>query len=209
MGFCYKLLLNASYGNFIQNIDKLNNISYVEDVTQAQEAIAEPRFKSISLLNKSENLYEVCNSKKKTKVGTCFYMGIFILSRAKVEVLKFVYRMMDSYIDPMKIGIIHTDTDSIYMALAAKSFESAVNLSMYQEYRDMVYSRCGHPLPKEHTFLFPRRCCQVCAQYDSLVPGLWQIEAEFTLSISLASKSYMCYNKESGMTKISSKGLDK
>ncbi len=209
MGTCYKYLLNASYGKIIQNIDKLNDISYVESASKALEAIAEPRFKSVSLLNKSEGVYEICSSKKKTRVTTTFYMGIFILSKAKVEVLKFVYRMLYAYIDPQKVGIIHTDTDSIYMALAADSFEKGVYASRRREYVKMVYARCGHKLPTEHTFLLPRRCCNTCSNFDSLQPGLWQIEAEFSLCISLASKSYLCYNRESGMIKISSKGLDK
>ncbi len=209
MGYCWKYLLNASYGKIIQNIDKLNDISYVDGDSKAQEAMSDPRFKSVSLLNRTEGLYEVCNSKRKTKVNTCFYMGIFILSRAKVEVLKFVYRMLYAYIDPQKVGIIHTDTDSIYMALAAETFERSVRAGKRYEYNKMIYARCGHKLPAEHTFLLPRKCCNTCSSFDSLQPGLWQIEAEFSLCISLSSKSYLCFNRESGMIKISSKGLDK
>lgn len=94
------------------------------------------------------------------------------------------------------------------MALSPQSLEDAIRPQYLAEYDRQTRHGC-HLLDVDTTTAwFPRTCCDAHKARDNRTPGLFKIEHNSDGMISLCSKSYVCKDKDGGVT-FSAKGIMK
>ena len=103
--------------------------------------------------------------------------------------LQFYYDFLDKYIDRRDFELIQMDTDSFYFALSHDTLEAAVKPKLLEEFER-----------EKNQWLS-------WGKWSSREPGLFKLEKEGTRAIALCSKCYFVDDKNSGKSKIFSKGV--
>lgn len=180
---------------------------YVGEAT-ASTLINNKHFKDYNQLD--DKLFEVTNAKGKIVHKEPIVVGFFILQYAKLRMLELYYNFLDRYCSKEKFVEIEMDTDSLYMAMSVDSVDELVAADKREEWMQIRSNDCceNFEADAEYNF-FPRTCCKDHAKFDKRTPGLFKEEFRGTEMIALCSKTYCITDKVSGVTKFSSKGLNK
>ncbi len=141
----------------------------------------------------TENILEVESKKRKILYDQLRYIGKTIFDRAKLSVLKFYYHFLKEILKPETFELMETDTDSIYIALEKEKFEDNI-----AEDKKELFERL------KHDYFITDQC-----HYGKRQPNRYKVECEGHFMISLCSKSYCVYNKQTKEVKFSSKGVQK
>ena len=210
-----KLLGNSGYGKTITNKDNHRNIYFCDD-REAPKKVNEPQFRQLNPLQ--EDFYEVEMAKKVIKYDLPVQIGFFVYQYAKLRMLQFYYDFLDQYLDRKDYQYMEMDTDSAYIAIAAKNIEDLVKPHLKKQF----YQEWNQWLPAEactahHTEFVctkragkewhPQPCCVQKKKYDKRTPGLFKVEWEGTGMVGLCSKTYYGWGEK--MNKCSTKGIDK
>lgn len=198
---------NSSYGYQIMDRNRHNQTRYVKEATAAT-LINNKQFKDYNQV--SDNLFEVTSSKVRIVHKEPIVVGFFILQYAKLRMLELYYNFLDKYCDKTKFVEIEMDTDSLYMSMSVDSVNDLVSAEKQAEWVQLRSRDCRNEFEadSENNF-FPRTCCIVHATYDKRSPGLFKEEFRGTEMVALCSKTYCVKNDTTGVTKFSSKGLNK
>ena len=200
----YKGIQNSSYGYMLLNQQRFENTKYVQGDGNARNVINDNKFRRMTCIGLET--YEVNLAPRRIKINSCNAVGLFVLSRAKIVLLRFIYTFLYSYVNPRNVSLIYTDTDSIYVSLCYDSLAEAVRSDKKAEFNNYVFNKCGQHQPlHDIRFFLPRECCKACAIHDVHTPFIFKVEYSGDLMISIASKTYLarCNDKY----KISAKGV--
>ena len=180
---------------------------YVGEAT-ASTLINNKNFKDYNQI--TDQLFEVTNAKSKIVHKEPIVVGFFILQYAKLRMLELYYNFLDKYCDKSKFVEIEMDTDSLYMAMSVDSVNQLVSEANNIEWMEIRSHDCRDDFEAdaERNF-FPRTCCRPHAKFDKRTPGLFKEEFRGTEMVALCSKTYCIKDDVSGVTKFSSKGLNK
>ena len=203
-----KVLGNAAYGSLLLDKTKHTRVKYVHSKHKAHLAVNDPSFKNMTEL--PGQLYEVEMSKKRTVLDLPIQLAFCILQNAKLEMLKFYYDFLRTYVDKSDFQLTHMDTDSYYFAMSAPRLSDIIIPKEKPHWERCIsgsvvcvdnVNRWGKPIE-----WFPRECCAKHRQYDKRVPGLFKLEASGTELIALASKTYHLA-KPDGTDSVKAKGI--
>ena len=190
----FKLWGNSAYGRTVMRKDLHTDVKYVDE-SMVEKSILNSRFKKADELQ--EGFYEVEMFKSKTEFDLAIQIGFFVLQYAKLRMLELVFDFLLKYIDRRHFQILYMDTDSLYIAITGKCLEDLVRAELLEEYLTVKYQwlvRQGDP---EWELI------------DKYTPGLFKVEFEGTDMVCLNSKTYFCFNADSGASKYSCKGVSK
>ena len=201
-----KLIGNSGYGSLIMNKEKHQEVAYVQSKGASQIMFNDPRFRKCSVIR--DDLFELEMAKNKITMDLPIQLGYHILQLAKLKMLEFKYDFMDKFCIPNSFEYLEMDTDSAYMALAAKTLEDIIKPDMLSLYKSSITGRCDDRAFTAQDGFFPRSCCATHKAYDKRTPGLFKVEAEGNAMIALCSKTYILKQKDDKY-KFSSKGINK
>jgi len=202
-----KLIGNSAFGSMIMNKAKHKNIYYVKGIEEASKAVNDELFEKLSEIG--ADYYEVERFKSKIQLNLPIQIGYFILQLAKLHMLSFYYDFLDKFLERESFQLTQMDTDSLYFAISSASLEDLIKPSMKEKYVKALKGHCtdNYPSPNDDMPWFPRTCCEKHEKFDKRTPGLFKLEYEGDLMISLCSKCYFIGNEEN--YKFSSKGINK
>lgn len=171
---------------------------------EARMSINNPNFKAMESLG--DGIYELSFSPSKVKLDLPIQIGIQILNLAKLRMLRFVYQFLTKFVEKSDYTFLQMDTDSLYLAISADTFEEVIKPCVREEYNKMIYGRCKEA-PNGSSFL-PRQCCKEDNFQDNYTPGIFKTEWIGDKMICLASKTYVGRD-EDGADKLTCKGANK
>ena len=220
---CYKLMGNSSYGKTICNKEKHTRVSYTKGRT-FELWTNSWRFKRGSELD--SDLYEVELQPKNVTNNLPIQIGFMVYQYAKLKMLEFTFDFLDKFFDRRDYALCQMDTDSLYMALSGVTLDELVKPDLREVYLREKRNWLPTAVCDEHLDEFvekskskgaqnwcPPPCCQSRYVHDQRTPGLFKYEWEGDGILSLNSKTYMCYNKntmgERESKKWSAKGVVK
>lgn len=181
-----KLLGNSAFGRTILDKSKFNDIKYKNNENDILKSINSSFFKDINEIN--ETCCEITSNKKKITVDIPIQIGSAIFGLSKLRMLEFVYDFLHVYVDDSDFCIIETDTDSLYLAISADSFDSIIKPEMREQYEKEKYKWF------------------VTNDYDKRTPSLFKVEYTGNAIVALNSKCYYC---KGTYDKLSSKGCQR
>ena len=111
------MLANRSYGYQIMDRSRHAVTKYLSD-EKTHPAINSKLFKKLDHMNNS--LYETELAKAEIEHKKPIIVGFFILQNAKLRMLELYYNFFTRFCDVNKFEELEMDTDSLYLALAAK-----------------------------------------------------------------------------------------
>ena len=188
---------------------KHRSVKYIKGEHQAKLCMNDKMFRDVSALD--DGTFEVQMAKNQITLDLPIQIGFFILQYAKLRMLQFYYDFMLVFVDQSDFQLTEMDTDSMYMAISGESLnevvkegrepqlQAAIN-NMEKCRLDVVYE------PDGVSHFLPRICCERHKIYDQKTPGLFKLEFDGHVMISLCSKMYAAENWETGKEKYSSKG---
>lgn len=109
----YKLMSNAIYGKFIENVRKRKNtklVSQWDGRYGAQSLISKPSFKNRIIFN--ENLVAIEMMKTNVKLNKPILVGVSVLEISKTLMYRFHYDFMLKKFSYKNCNLMYTDTDS-------------------------------------------------------------------------------------------------
>ena len=80
-----------------------------------------------------DDIYEIEKTKKTVKIDTAIQIGISVYSYAKLKLICF-WEFLNKHLDNDKYQLMETDTDSLYVALAADSLDDCVKEGLEEEW---------------------------------------------------------------------------
>ena len=178
--------------------------------------INDSHFRTLTPLN--DSTYEVEMSKKTIKLDLPLVLGFFVYQYAKKRVLEFYFDFLDVFVDRRHFQLSHMDTDSLYIALAARTLDEVVKPEKRRQFYeawpqwfpaeacdehhpDFVNVRC-----RGETWTPTHECCMKRKLFDKRTPGLFKVEWQGTGCVALCSKTYYCFGETD---KLSCKGISK
>ena len=198
-----KLLAKSSYGYQIMDRSRHTVTKYLSD-KKTHAAIDSKLFKKLDHVNNS--LYEVELAKAQIEHREPIIVGFFILQYAKLRMLELYYNFFTRFCDVNKFEELERDTDSLYLALAAKELQDCIRNEMRAEWQRLRSNDCVDNFTADAVAnFFPRTCCKKHKQHDKREPGLFKEEFRCTEMLCLCSKTYCCYDVTSIKLKFSSK----
>lgn len=193
LGETAKLVGNAGFGRFIMDVTRHQDVKYEKDEAKVARAINSKFFRDLEEL--SDGVFELKSVKKKLKMDLPIQIGFFVFQYAKLKMLEFYYRLVDTYLDRQDYQYLQMDTDSAYIALAGDSIDTLVKPNLREKYLS------------ERQLWFPREDSPEHAALDKRTPGLFKVEWSGEGFIGLNSKTYYCWGTEGD--KAGSKGISK
>jgi hypothetical protein len=187
-----KINMNAFYGKMLENKTKQTNTSFQTGYFTSCVIAARPGHRCHFLIDEESETYELKRCKKTINFNIPNYIGLFVLQRAKVIMLEFVYDFLYKHCDPMKIHAIEMDTDSFYIAMAGETLSDCLrsyDVEDLQSFRDDCKKFLVSP-----------------DKHNLRTPGLFKVEWSGTRMYALTSKTY-CGEDSSGGIKFSAKGV--
>ena len=189
-------------------LDRHTEVRIVDRET-ATRVVNNPHFLECRQIN--EDTYEITMRKRYVSCRMPRQVGLMVYSLAKRELLRCYYDLLDKYIPRNMFQPILTDTDSIYIALAAPSLRSAVNPDLRPEfdrevrkwmpqrlcdyhYNERQQARESGDRTADEDFSAVHKCCDDVRRFQKRTLGLWKVECEADAVIALAPKSYICFN---------------
>ena len=202
-----KLLANSSHGYQLTDRNRHTVTKYLSD-EKTRAAINSKLFKSLDHVNNS--LYEIELAKAQIEHKEPIIVGFFTLHYSKLQMLQLYYNFFNKFCDVTKFGELEMDTNSLYLALAAKKLEDCIKLEMRAEWQRLRSNECVYSVTADAVAsFFPRTCSVRQKQHDKRELGLFKQEFRCTEMLCLCSKTYCCYHVTSNKLKFSSKGLNK
>ena len=212
-----KLSVNSVYGKTITNKENHKNVRYATEPEVISSYIASDKF--VSLDEIGDQVCELVHQKVSMDMDVPVIVGFCILQLAKLKMLQFYYNCIDKYVDRTDFQYVEMDTDSAYMALSAP-LSDIIRPSLRREF----FTNYGRWFPRQacqqHESEFieskltkkdwqQQECCRAVTKYDSRTPGLFKEEFRGTGIVALNSKTYVCWDDDTGVTKSSAKGISK
>ena len=210
----------SGYGRTLMRKDKHKD-TVIATGQQAARLINSNRYYSMSDLG--DDVYEIKMYKKCVKWDLPIHLGYAIYAYAKLELLKFVYNMLQKFVHPRDYAISTTDTDSCYFSISKDNFTQVIEPGMrecFHREKNDWFPRTKCPKHASVTFdinedcLKPpskdQKCCYDIYIKDKREPGLWKLECESDSICALNAKSYICVNHSDDgeqTVKLSSKGV--
>ena len=139
----FKLMNNAIYGKFLENVFKHQNVDFITDTDHESmnkkilKKIRSPQFHHIDVINE----YRLVGRKNKTKftINKPIYIGDNILDQSKLIMFKLFYdHLLPHFGDRMQL--IYTDTDSLVLYVQSDNIAK----DLY-ELRDILDLSCAPP----------------------------------------------------------------
>ena len=200
---------NSGYGGMILDKTKHLWVKYIKGEHQTKLCMNDNMFRDVSTLD--DGTFEVQMAKNQIMLDLPIQIGFFILQYAKLRMLQYYYDFMLVFVDRSDFQLTEMDTDSLYMAISGESLSEVVKEDREAKLQaainnkekcclDVVYK------PDGVTHFLPRTCCERHKNYDQKTPGLFKLEFDGHVMISLCSKMYAAENWETGKEKYSSKG---
>jgi len=193
LGETAKLVGNAAFGRFIMDVTRHQEVRYEKDEAKVARAINNKFFRDLDEL--PHGVFELKSAKKRIKMDLPIQIGFFVFQYAKLKMLEFYYRFIDTYLDRQDYQYLQMDTDSAYMALSGESIDALVKPNLREQYF------------LERDLWFPREDTPEHAAYDKRTPGLFKVEWSGEGFVGLNSKTYCCWGTEGD--KARSKGISK
>jgi hypothetical protein len=190
IGEAAKLVGNSAYGRTGMNKNNFQNVRFCDE-KQFNRA------KNNYFFNDAEEydgVYEVASRPRTVKQNMPIQIAFNVLQDAKLRMLQFYYDCVDKYIDRKDYQYLYMDTDSAYMALSGKDFQSLIKPEKREEFEN------------DKNNWFPRTDTIETKAYDKRKPGLFKLEWTGEGMIALSSKTYYCWGNSD---KVSSKGTQK
>ena len=214
-----KTLGNSGYGVLLTKQQDFLKVSYCNDIERAQRHVNSRKFNDLSMVG--DSYYELVDKYDRINITLPNHVAFAILNLSKLTMLKFVYDVLDKYLDRSSYSIITMDTDSIYSALASNELISLVRpylrgafIGEYEKW----FHKCYCP---RHEFQFFQcafrnamhewKPCEECRRlkvYHSRDLGRFKLEAKGDLIISLSSKLYYLTNHDRTDYKARAKGVN-
>ena len=196
---------NAFYGGTGMDKSKHTSLKFCDE-EKIHGHIRHPLFKTLEELN--NGIYEVEKTKKKVYLDSPVQIMISVYSYAKILLISF-WEFLNKYLDNELYQLLHTDTDSLYIAFARESIDECVKVELREEWNrikwDFLSSEDksemdfeGHAITKE--------------QFDKRTPGKFKPEFKGDGEYALNSKVFHIWkNLPDGTvkSKISCKGTQK
>lgn len=130
----YKLLVNAIYGKFLQNVRKHRIIKLVrkwEGICGLKNLIASPNFHSRTIFD--ENLAAVELKKTNIVFDKPLYVGVAILDLSKIILYDFHYNFMLKQMPLENCKLLYTDTDSlIYELICEDAYRDIIKANSHK-----------------------------------------------------------------------------
>ena len=129
----YKDLANHSYGYTLTRKDRFKTVLY----TNAQEMRSHCRkrtFCTASKVSDNDNLFEVILDKEDVKIDMPLQIGVMVYGLSKLKMLQFVYNCIFKFCKPSHVGLLSTDTDSLYMQLGASDLHGCLKPELKAEF---------------------------------------------------------------------------
>lgn len=208
----YKLMANSSYGRCLTSRLKHCKVRYVTG-NFVGAAVNDPLFSGMSKVD--DDLYEVTFQKSHVVWRDCVQIGLSVYMNAKLSILSFFFDVLMKYIDDRDISYLHSDTDSIYIALAGDDLFSVIKPELRDEFLrsyHLWFPSISCDLHREEfindpvNFKGESACCKARYNYDIRTPGLMKYEFSGTAYVALSSKTYFCEGPD---PKYACKGLSK
>lgn len=206
---------NAAPGHTLMRVDKHTACSIVDRQTMMRAA-NNPYFIDAVQINK--DTYELRLRKRSYSAHQPRQIGLMIYQLAKLQLLMFVYDLIDKYIDRSEYQVILCDTDSVYLGLSGPSLRACVRPELKTEFdreirRWMPQYQCktcweerqqardrGIDGDEDELEIKARcagrDCCDQVRKRQRRTPGLWKVECESDAVIALSPKTYQCFNLE-------------
>ena len=202
----WKLVLNSFIGTTIMNKGRQHEIVVSDSEKVYNKNAMSSRLidiESIPVGSGHRPIYEMCMHKKKIQENKPIQIGAAVYSLAKLNMLEFVFDFLYKHIPRSEFCEMHTDTDSIIIALSTKApiairdpkkkdpdyiFEDEPNIHITGEHIgvDLLRRIC---IDKD---AFDRDAPKylVYNAYDARTPGLFKIEKLALSEIDLCPKTY-------------------
>ena len=176
---------NSSYGKTITNKERHRDVKYCND-EEASSLINDPHFRTLTPLD--DNIYEVEMSKKTIKLDLPLHIGFFVYQYAKKRMLEFYFDFLDVFVDRRHFQLCEMDTDSYYMALAARTLDEVVKPEKRRQFYEAWPKWFPAQACDEHHADFvdvkcrgeqwtpTQDCCLKRQQFDKRTPGLFKVE---------------------------------
>ncbi|POM73680.1 Chromodomain containing hypothetical protein [Phytophthora palmivora] len=174
-----KVVGNSPYGRAAMNKTKHRDVVYSSDDVDIRNKIEHYLFKDLEEL---QGGCEISNRKRNITLYNPIHMTVAVYQLAKLRMLEFYYDCIDFYFDRSDFEYQEMDTDSGYIAFRA---ENPFPDLMKPELRE-------HFEAYKHEW-FPRDDTPEHAAYDKRTPGLLKEEWRGNAMVSIASKTYICY----------------
>ncbi len=146
-----KLLGNSSIGKALLQKEKHKNIHLADD-KKASFLINNARYDEMNELD--NEVYEVAMRKRSIRHNVPLTLGCVVYSYSKLEMLKFVYDFLYKYFDKEDVGILNSDTDSIWLGMSATSLDDLVKPHLREEYFSNYHKVMPAVSCDEHRDLF-------------------------------------------------------
>ena len=91
-----------------------------------------PNFRRLEELD--QNLYEINTIPDQIRVKLPLVMGLFVLQRAKLIILQFIYDFLKVYFRNECLQLLSHDTDSVYLAISANELEDLLVPDLRETY---------------------------------------------------------------------------
>ena len=202
-----KLLANRSYGYQIMDRSRHTVTKYLTD-EKTHSKINSKMFKRLNHI--TDQLYEAEVVKSEIEHREPIIVGFFILQYAKLRMLELYYNFLKKFCDSDKYEKLEIDTDCLYLALSDENLEDVILPEKRAEWNQLRSKNCTDSFTAETTGnFFPRTCCNAYKKHDKREPDLFKEEIRCAEMLSLCSKAYCCYDKQTNRYRFSSKGLNK
>ena len=154
-----KLIINATFGKWLQNVRKHIDVKLVTKLKFAQKWIGTPEFISYRIIN--ENLIAIFLRKKEIKLDRNYLVGFTILELSKLTMFQTYYNVIEPFLWYTKCSIVMSDTDSFILHVKDRSTDDVV----WALRRIMDFSN----YPKDHPF-YDTSCKQVPGKLKNETP---------------------------------------
>ena len=206
-----KVIMNSLYGKTLENINKREEVIFVNGFLASCVEASKPGLKRHIQLDAEGSKFKIRRHKRTLVQNTLLTVGHIVLQKAKLILLMFVYDFIYKFHNPSRVMGIECDTDAYYMAIAGLclrdilwkeedfiddqgSFDTGFGYSSYQDYLDQ-YAEA------ESMFLS-------LSDETKRVPNLFKLEYVGKRMVCLGSKTYAADGGDrTSCLKFSAKGV--
>ncbi|POM58373.1 Hypothetical protein PHPALM_36980 [Phytophthora palmivora] len=176
-----KLVGNSPYGCAAMNKTKHRDVVYSSDDVDIRNKIEHYLFKDLEEL---QGGCEISNRKRNITLYNPIHMAVAVYLLAKLRMLEFYYDCIDFYFDC---------SDFEYCTRKWTQIADTLRLVRRTHFPDLVKPELREHFEAYKHEWFPRDDTPEHAAYDKRTPGLLKEEWRGNAMVSIASKTYICY----------------
>ena len=169
-----KLIVNATFGKWLQDVRKHIVVKLVNSLAKAQKWIGSPHFISYRII--SESLIAVFLRKKEITLDRNYLVGFTILELSKRALFKTFYEDIQPKFDENQISVVMSDTDSLIL--------HCNNHSTMEVMRKLAPIMDFSNLPKDHPLY---------SEVRKQVPGFMKNETPTDEILEIVAPKSKCY----------------